>query len=257
MFGLFNKKAHKEKIVEQVLTEQEKIAISEYKKKIKSDNRSLYLDCVNEVIERRKQEFIKRVPQPFKVGQMVTYDNYELKPRKTLGWHGTINSARYTFKDIEAFKGTFTAPVHKIYLDSSYLYDKLDRMYYHDDTLLIDTPLEREYVKSFITRYIIRLKKEMDHPLLEWIVDFDWATLKLPYSEGEDGWLDLRWGGFVADCFLPTNSKVAHRQIKMWKKERAFLKEKQKFEKKKIKMEEEIKKMKMKLDFEINSLKNS
>lgn len=256
MFGLFNKKARKEKIVERVLTEQEKIAIAEYKKKIKSDNKSLFLDCVNEVIERRKQEFIKRVPQPFKVGQMVTYDNYELKSRKTLGWHGTIISARYTFKDIEAFKGTFTAPVYKIYVDTSYLYDRLEKMYY-DDGFYTDTPLERSDVIRRIEARVVRLKNQKGHPLLEWIVDFDWATLKLPYFEGKDGWLDLRWGGFVADCFLPTDSKVAHRQIKMWKKERAFLKEKQKFEKKKIKMEEEIRKMKMKLDFEINSLKNS
>lgn len=257
MFGLFNKKAHKEKIVERVLTEQEKIAITEYKNKIKSDNKSLFLDCVNEIIDKTKQDFIQKVPQPFKVGQNVTFDKYGIKSYNLLGWHGTINSASYTFKDIEAFKGTFTAPVHKIYVDTSYLNDRLERMYYYNTTFYSDAPLERSYIIRHIKAYITRLKNDRNHPLLEWIVDFDWATLKLPYSAGEDGWLNLRWGGFVADCFLPTDSKVAQRQIKMWKKECAFLKEKQKFEKKKIKMEDEIRKMKMKIDFEINSLKNS
>jgi translation initiation factor IF-3 len=45
----------------------------------------------------------------------------------------------------------------------------------------------------------------------------------------------------------------------MWKKENEFLKEKQRFEKKKIQMENEIKKMRMKAKFENhdNSIENT
>jgi len=259
MFGLFSKKKKRDEVIQSVLTEEEKIAIREYKEKIRKDNKDLFMQCMTEFIDKRKDEFMKNVPQPFKIGQSVTYDYYRLKSYVSLGWHSSIANAASTFKDIDAFKGTFTAPVFKIYVDTSYLYEKIENLWLNDSTFNTDKPIQKSTIEARISSYITRLSHDRNHKLMEWIVDFNWAELKLPYTGSDEGWLNLRWGGFIAECFLPTDSKTARREIKMWKKENEFLKEKQRFEKKKIQMENEIKKMRMKAKFENhdNSIENT
>jgi hypothetical protein len=254
MFGIFKRKNSENTCVKRVVTQEEQIAINAYREQIRQENRKLVNKCIAEYIEKLKNEFILETPQPFTVGQMVTYDYYRIKPYNSLGWYSSLHQAATQFKSIEAFKGTFTAPVFKVYVDTSYLSDVLEKV---TDSLDMYKPLNEDEVNRRIASKYLDRRSQRNHPLLEWIVDFDWATLRLPYDGSEEGWLNLRWGGFIADCFLPTNSKVAHRQIKMWNKERRYLKEKAKFERRKEEMEAEINKMKLKLDYEIKLMKGA
>jgi hypothetical protein len=256
MFGLFNKKNKRAKVLQPLLTEEEKQAISEYKQKIRTENKALFTECMNELINKRKEEFINKVPQPFTIGQSVTYDHYKIKDYISLGWHGTISSAAYTFKDVDAFKGTFTAPVFKIYADTSCLYDKIERLWLDYEMFHTIHRLDKATINTTISNHITRLSRDKDHMLIQWIVDFDWASLRLPHEGSEEGWLNLRWGGFIADCFLPTDSKAAQHQIKMWKKEQRYLKVKLEYERRKEEMKIEIKKLKHELHYEINQIKH-
>lgn len=253
MFGIFKRKNSDNKVIKRVVTEEEQIAINAYRVQVRQENRKLVNKCIAEYIENLKNKFIIETPQPFTVGQTVTHDYYRIKDYNRLGWYGTIHNAASQFKNIEAFKGTFSAPVFKVYVDTSYLDNVLDKV-----VELLDTykPLNEDEINRRIASKYLDRHSKMNHPLLEWVVDFDWATLRLPHDGSEEGWLDLRWGGFIADSFLPTNSKVAHRQIKMWNKERRYLNEKAKFERKKDEMEAEIKKMKIKIECEIKLMKD-
>lgn len=257
MFGIFKRKNSDNKVIKRVVTEEEQIAINAYHVQVRQENRKLVNKCIAEYIENLKNKFIIETPQPFTVGQMVTHDYYRIKDYNNLGWYGTMHQAASQFKNIKEFKGTFTAPVFKVYVDTSYLDNVLDNVI---ELLDMHKPLSVDEINRKIASKYLDKRRKINHPLLEWIVDFDWATLRLPYDGSEEGclnlsWLNLRWGGFIADSFLPTDSKAAQYQIKMWNKERRYLKEKAKFERKKDEMEAELKKMKFKTEFVIKLMK--
>ena len=232
MFGIkFNfLKKKKSDVIKKVLSEEEILAIKEHYKAIQAKNINLIKEHIDSFIKYKEGEFMSQNPKPFNVGDLVTYDYYDVKGLKSKNYTVSLDYAVKEFKEIKELKGTFTAPVHKIFIENN-LFDKIYEKTIQEfdfsepfekpikgiyninkevSTTLIDNLIRKHY-NEILSSY-----QNNSRDLFRWFIDFDWEELKIPHNN-EKGWLDLRWGGFSADCFLLKKSKIAKEQIKLWK----------------------------------------
>lgn len=240
-------------VIKKVLSEDEILAIKEHYKNIKQKNIELIKEEICSFVEKKVKEFILENPQPFNIGDIITYDYYDLKSLKSRDYSSSIGWASHEFKDIKELKGPFTAPVYKIFVQQNLfdeIYEKLLQSLDFSETLEIKKKTvqnkngyniyQQEFSKTLILNLIdnvyrdkLDFYKKNNKDLFRWFVDFNWEELKLPYNDVEGkGWLNLRWGGFNAERFILRNSKIAKQQIKAWKKELKLNVEKEKMERK-------------------------
>lgn len=255
MFGIklcvFKNK--KNDVIKKVLSEDEVLAIKEHYKNIKQKNIELIKEEICSFVEKKVKEFILENPQPFNIGDVITYDYYDSKDLKSKDFSSSIGWASYEFKDIKELKGPFTAPVHKIFVENNLfdeIYEKLLQSFDFSETLEVKKKTvqnkegyninQKEFSKTLILNLIdnvyrdkLDFYKKNNKDLFRWFVDFNWEELKLPYNDSEGkGWLNLRWGGFNAERFILSSSKIAKEQIKTWKKELKLNIQKEKMERK-------------------------
>lgn len=241
-------------VIKKVLSEDEVLAIKEHYKNIKQKNIELIKEEIHSFVERKVKEFILENPQPFNIGDIITYDYYDSKYLKSRDYNSSIGWASHEFKDIKELKGPFTAPVHKIFVENN-LFDRiyskvLDGLDFTESLEVKKKTIQnggvyninqKEFSKTLVHNLISDAyngiiyydNKISNKDLFRWFVDFNWAELKLPYNDSEGkGWLNLRWGGFNSERFILSSSKIAKEQIKTWKKELKLNVEKEKMERK-------------------------
>jgi hypothetical protein len=194
-------------------------------------NKALVWDAINEKAEHYIKEYMLQVPQPFEVGEMITYNYYGNNNPFTIGYHDSPGRCAKMFgaPDLD---GPFQLPVHKIFVND----DKLK----YGIAEYLNIPRDRK-INSFRANDIAtrawhtmlnRTLNSRHRYMVEWVVDFDWEGLKIPCenSSNEEGWLNLRWGGFNAGWFIPSSRPFSKRQRKLWKKEKKYRDMKEKME---------------------------
>lgn len=185
-------------------------------------NRDLIYKHINLTVEEYALKFEKEVPKPFEVGESVTFRYYDSDYYNpfSLGWYGSPRQMPKTF-DAPILDGPITFPVHKILVSTDWLQDKIhDRCSAIYERMMSETEIINMVSDAF--RAIQRNNEKKF--LAEWIIDFDWKTLKIPVGicANEEGWLDLKWGGFNAGYFRSAETPIAKKQVELWEKERAF-----------------------------------
>jgi len=215
------------------------------RKEIYGANRNLKSELINERIAGLVDTFKRKYVQPFSVGEMVIANYYGGYNEFSLGWYGSPQSLYSTF-DIEELNGPWKALVHKIFINDDWLRDKLDDRIHVDSQRLVDANYINVEINNILRPMLLA---RGDKPLFEWAVDFDWHALKFPYkgSKNEEGYLDLRWGGFSASYFVSAETPYAKKQRKLWKTDK-------KYRELKLAFDAELKAMKDEIDLAKNNL---
>ena len=123
------------------------------------------------------------------------------------------------------------------------LHSKCDNWNYTEELTEADAKNQVDNAWTLLDRY------KRHNFYVEWVVDFDWETLKIPATNcgNEDGWLNLRWGGFNAGYFINANRPLAKKQRKLYKKEKLFKDMKAQYEKELEQLKAEFEQAKNKL----------
>jgi len=207
-------------------------------------NKKVMYAAIKEKVEEYKERFTKEFPRPFEVGEMVTYRYYDSSSNPfSLGWHGSPSTLAKTF-EAPMLAGPITFPVNNVILDASFLYDKLENICgYHYEEKISEVRARNVVYDAF--EGLLKHRKF----LAEWIIDFDWESLKIPCGNcaNEDGWLNLRWGGFNAGYFRNADTPMAKMQVELWNKERGFKEAEKKYKTEIEQMRAEFEKEKAKL----------
>lgn len=200
-------------------------------KENRDHNWELISKYINEKLDKHVDSFKSRVPQPFQVGEMVTYRHYGPHGNPFhIGYFSGPSECAELF-DAPDLAGPFTFPVHKIKVSTELLEDKLrDRMPWqgHDTKY---TEMEAEQIANRAWSEVMNIQRQYSY-WVEWILDFDWETLKIPAGKcaNDEGWLNLRWGGFNTGHFMSADTPMAKKQRKLWKKEKTYKEQKARFE---------------------------
>jgi hypothetical protein len=207
--------------------------------------------------------FKLKTEAPFNIGDMVTPIYFGGNWNK-LGYHGGGADISVQFKERIPALSYFTAPIHKIWIDQSWVSDRIDTFRAGDvnvwdgtrdhngnrnyvntwDLMRLDNATAKHKIRYWLEEYTKKLREEAVKRtnmnfLVEWCCDFDWPTLAYPDPTEDDPnkTFNLRWGGFVMTSFHAVDSKFAKAQRKYIKKEEEF----QKAKKKMNDIEEEMK----------------
>lgn len=186
-------------------------------------NKDLVWKHINQCIEAYIHEYKLQVPQPFEVGEMITYNYYGNQNPFTIGYHDSPGRCAKMF-GAPLLDGPFELPVHKIFVNTDKLkYGIADYLDIPRDHKITEYRAQQIGNAAWNTMSNRTLNQKYRY-LVEWIVDFDWEGLKIPATtcSNEEGWLNLRWGGFNAGWFIPSSRPFAKRQHKLWKKEKRY-----------------------------------
>jgi hypothetical protein len=201
--------------------------------KLLSDKKDVFVKFVNGEFLDIVKEWARANPQPFEIGEMVMNNYYQWTQGK--GWYSSPRSLEHNFPKCKQLHGSFELPVHKIWINTEHILDKLidmgPSMYNDKDSVLI-------YYGQLREACLEMAHKKDGH--LEWAIDFDWETLRIPNIDSPDGWLNLKWGGLSACHFLSSNTARAKKQKKLWKKELVVQKHQKQYNKLRKELDNEI-----------------
>lgn len=152
-----------------------------------AQNKKWYMEMIKETLEFHKKSFVKRIPQPFEVGDRVMVNPASF-PRHS-GWFGKLNRVRYTFEELtENLTDATVFTISKVFVSDGHLLDALDPSYSRDPSIQeidFNSPeFSTTHAIEAVDRKIRRILASPtdDGELFEWAFNVDWEKTGIKYN---------------------------------------------------------------------------
>jgi hypothetical protein len=204
-------------------------------KRVQKENEAVLNEIVSSKIDAIIKSFEDKNRCPYSEGDWVVPVYYGFPVfNGNHGWLPTAHSFVETFRK-DGIDGPVPLKVKSCFVDSGWLYDKLDHTW-NDYNIDLHRKVGRGVLEKLVEERIGFLRSKGEE-LVQYAVDIDWEFHKFPYKEGKNGWLDLKWGGFPAASVMPKDCEIAKEQAQLWEKESALDKARADFKNQESKLE--------------------